>query len=44
MLRRQAADKADQLSGHSMPQVLAVVSLHDGAPVLLTAGRFPQYC
>jgi hypothetical protein len=35
MLRQRVADKADQLSGHGMPQVLAVVSLHDGAPVLL---------
>lgn len=35
MLRQRVSDKADQMSGHGMPQVLAVVSLHDGAPVLL---------
>lgn len=35
MLRQRVSDKADQMSGHGMPQVLAVVSLHNGAPVLL---------
>ncbi len=35
MLRQRVSDKADQMSGHGMPQVLAVVSLHDGAAVLL---------